>query len=114
MRLSTVAKIGTVAVLALSAAAIHGSWNAHAQAGINAPGTPPLGFDMWCQEIELLPPARCDERRTTDVKSYEQYRSTVERFQQERDARARREKEFTDRLQRDPTATGRTQAGSPR
>jgi hypothetical protein len=70
-----------------------------------------LGFSMWCQEIEFLPAVRCDMRRPEDVKSYQQYRATMERFQQERDAQARREKEFTDRLQRDPTATARGGAG---
>ena len=71
-----------------------------------------LGFDMWCLEIELLPEARCDMRKPEDVKTYQQYRSMMERYQQERDARARKEKEFTQRLQRDPTATTRTGTGS--
>ena len=63
-----------------------------------------LGFDMWCLEIAILPQARCETRRGEDLKTYQDYRATLERYQQERDARTRKEREFIDRLQRDPKA----------
>lgn len=50
-----------------------------------------FSFDMWCLETKLYPSQRCDARRSEDVKSYEQYRSDVEKFDAARNTRAERD-----------------------
>jgi len=62
-----------------------------------------MNFDMWCQEQAHLPADRCDKRSAEDEKTFEDYRSKIERYevpylqQQQRDLAVRR-----DVMQSDP------------
>jgi len=62
-----------------------------------------MNFDMWCQEQAHLPAARCDKRSPEDEKTFEDYRTKIERYevpylqQQQRDLAVRR-----DIMQNDP------------
>lgn len=62
-----------------------------------------MNFDMWCQEQAHLPAARCDKRTPEDEKTFEDYRTKIERYevpylqQQQRDLAVRR-----DIMQNDP------------
>ncbi|HEX4370337.1 MAG TPA: hypothetical protein VH019_03235 [Rhizomicrobium sp.] len=62
-----------------------------------------MNFDMWCQEQAHLPADRCDKRSAEDEKTFEDYRSKIERYevpylqQQQRDLAVRR-----DVMQHDP------------
>lgn len=40
-----------------------------------------MNFDMWCQEEQHLPPARCDQRLPQDDADYEAYVATIERYE---------------------------------
>jgi hypothetical protein len=62
-----------------------------------------FSFDMWCLEMKLYPSQRCDARRSEDVKSYEQYRSDVEKFATARNTRGERDKQVQQQLNRDIT-----------
>ena len=54
-----------------------------------------MNFDMWCQEQAHLPADRCDKRSAEDEKTFEDYRSKIERYevpylqQQQRDLAVR-------------------------
>ena len=63
-----------------------------------------LSFDMWCLEMRLYPAARCDARRTDDVKAYEQYRAEVEQFDRQRALRNQRDEDLKRKLNPDPSA----------
>ena len=40
-----------------------------------------MNFDMWCQEQQHLPPARCDKRLPEDDAAFQAYRSTIETYE---------------------------------
>jgi hypothetical protein len=40
-----------------------------------------INFDLWCQETQHLPPARCDKRLPADEAAFEDYRSKVEKYE---------------------------------
>lgn len=40
-----------------------------------------INFDMWCQETQHLPPARCDKRLPADEAAFEDYREKVEKYE---------------------------------
>src|SRR5438067_12177421 len=40
-----------------------------------------MNFDLWCQETQHLPPARCDKRTAEDEATFEAYRSRIERYE---------------------------------
>ena len=40
-----------------------------------------LNFDLWCQETQQLPPARCDKRQPSDEADFESYRTKVEKYE---------------------------------
>jgi hypothetical protein len=40
-----------------------------------------MNFDMWCQEQQHLPPARCDKRLPEDDAAFNAYRSKIERYE---------------------------------
>jgi hypothetical protein len=40
-----------------------------------------MNFDMWCQEEQHLPPARCDTRLPEDDAAFNAYRSKIERYE---------------------------------
>src|SRR5579872_1701395 len=40
-----------------------------------------MNFDLWCQETQHLPPARCDKRTPEDEKTFEAYRAQIERYE---------------------------------
>jgi len=40
-----------------------------------------MNFDMWCQEQQHLPAARCDKRLPEDDAAFNAYRSKIERYE---------------------------------
>jgi hypothetical protein len=42
---------------------------------------PEMNYDLWCQEVQHLPPARCDKRLPDDDKAFNAYRNTVEKYE---------------------------------
>src|SRR4051794_31287292 len=40
-----------------------------------------MNFDMWCQEEQHLPAARCDKRLPEDDAAFSAYRSKIERYE---------------------------------
>lgn len=40
-----------------------------------------MNFDMWCQEQQHLPAARCDKRLPEDDTAFNTYRSKIERYE---------------------------------
>jgi len=40
-----------------------------------------MNFDMWCQEEQHLPPARCDKRLPQDDADFNAYRAKIERYE---------------------------------
>jgi hypothetical protein len=40
-----------------------------------------MNFDMWCQEQQHLPPARCDKRLPEDDAAFQAYRSNIENYE---------------------------------
>jgi hypothetical protein len=40
-----------------------------------------MNFDMWCQEEQHLPPARCDKRLPEDDADFNAYRAKIERYE---------------------------------
>ena len=54
--------------------------NAAAQTGQNY-DVKTMNFDMWCQEQAHLPADRCDKRSPEDEKTFEEYRTKIERYE---------------------------------
>jgi len=40
-----------------------------------------MNFDMWCQEEQHLPPARCDKRLPDDDAAFQAYRNKIETYE---------------------------------
>src|ERR1700679_2251543 len=40
-----------------------------------------INFDMWCQETQHLPPARCDKRLPQDDADFEAFLKTYEKYE---------------------------------
>lgn len=40
-----------------------------------------MNFDMWCQEEQHLPPARCDKRLPDDDAAFQAYRAKIEAYE---------------------------------
>lgn len=40
-----------------------------------------MNFDLWCQEQAHLPVARCDKRTPEDEKTFQAYRTQIERYE---------------------------------
>jgi hypothetical protein len=40
-----------------------------------------MNFDMWCQEEQHLPPARCDKRLPEDDAAFQAYRNHIENYE---------------------------------
>lgn len=40
-----------------------------------------MNFDLWCQEQQGLPPARCDNHTPEDETAFEAYRAKIERYE---------------------------------
>ena len=53
---------------------------AFAQTGSNY-NVKTMNFDLWCQETQHLPPARCDKRTPEDEAIFEAYRSKIEKYE---------------------------------
>ena len=41
----------------------------------------PQSFDLWCQETQHLPPARCDKRLPADDQAYQTYVNQNENYE---------------------------------
>lgn len=66
-------------------------------------GADAMSFEMWCQEMQSYPAARCKARNAEDVKDYERYRTAVEQYQKTRTEQQRRDQQIQDTLNRAPT-----------
>jgi hypothetical protein len=53
---------------------------AHAQ-GDNPYAINEMNIDMWCQEEQHLPPARCDKRLPEDDAAFQVYRNNIENYE---------------------------------
>src|SRR5581483_5184175 len=40
-----------------------------------------IHFDMWCQEQQLRPPARCDKRLPVDEAAYQAYVDKIQQYE---------------------------------
>jgi hypothetical protein len=40
-----------------------------------------MNFDMWCQEQQHLPPARCDKRLPEDDAAFQAYTNKIENYE---------------------------------
>jgi hypothetical protein len=40
-----------------------------------------MNFDMWCQEQQHLPPARCDKRLPQDDAAFQAYSNKIENYE---------------------------------
>jgi len=40
-----------------------------------------MNFDLWCQEQAHLPATRCDKRTPEDEKTFQAYRTQIERYE---------------------------------
>ena len=71
----------------------------------------PMNFDLWCQEHEHLPPARCDKRLPQDDAAFQAYANKMEGYETQQlnsDAQQRRLDQAINRS--DPSANP---AGTP-
>jgi hypothetical protein len=71
----------------------------------------PMNFDLWCQEHEHLPPARCDKRLPQDDAAFQAYSNKIEGYETQQlnqDAKDRRVDQTI--LRSDPSANP---AGTP-
>jgi len=80
-----------------------GAGSALAQQGAESLKLQPMNFDMWCQETEQLPAARCDQRIPADDVTFSSFTNKIETYEM-RSLRAReRERQInTDFLHYDP------------
>jgi hypothetical protein len=63
----------------------------------------PLNFDMWCQETEQLPAARCDRRIPADDAGFSTFTSKIETYEMRSLRDRAREREISrDILHYDP------------
>ena len=58
-------------------------------------------FSMWCLEMEMLPAARCNERRPEDWTAYQAYVSRTQHYEQQILEEERRQAEALERLDRE-------------
>jgi hypothetical protein len=70
-----------------------------------------MNFDLWCQEQQHLPPARCDKRLPEDDAAFQAYVNQIETYEtRELNAQARERRLDRTILNYDPTANT---AGTP-
>ena len=72
-----------------------------------------MSFELWCQETQRYPAARCEARSPDDVKAFEEYRAAVERYEIQYQRQREQNRAAQERLNRDPTATTRTLQDAP-
>ncbi|HEY5338425.1 MAG TPA: hypothetical protein VIJ85_09495 [Rhizomicrobium sp.] len=70
-----------MSVLAIAAVVLIGSRAEAQQSGGGPLPLQDMNFDMWCQEHENLPPARCDQRLPADDAKFEAYRKKIEDYE---------------------------------
>ena len=69
-------------VLGLTAALIVlGAAQAGAQQGLRPFRLGEMNFDVWCQETQHLPPARCDQRLPEDDAAFQAYANKIENYE---------------------------------
>lgn len=73
----------------------------------------PMNFDLWCQENQHLPPARCDKRLPQDDAAFQAYVNTVERYETQQLNQAAQERRLERLLKRSPVDNSRQPAPSP-
>ena len=75
------AQMNTVRILSIAAAtAAFFVSPAFAQGGRNY-DVKTMNFDLWCQEQAHLPAARCHTRTPEDEKTFQAYRTQIERYE---------------------------------
>ncbi len=57
------------------------AWGLEAEAQTTHLNLHEMNFDMWCQEHQNLPPARCDKRLPADDAAFQNYVDTIERYE---------------------------------
>jgi len=71
----------------------------------------PMNFDLWCQEHEHLPPARCDKRLPQDDAAFQAYSNKMEGYETQQLNQTARDRRLDNTLLRsDPSANP---AGTP-
>lgn len=94
------------------------AWNGNASAQAPTATQPyyevqEMNFDMWCQEQQHLPPARCDKRLPQDDAAFQAYVNTVERYETQQLNQAAQERRLERLLKRSPVDNSRQPAPSP-
>jgi hypothetical protein len=82
-----------LATLAFGIAILTASGGADAQQHSWRNQLQPMNFDMWCQEQQHLPPARCDKRLPQDDAAFQAYANKIEGYETQQlnqDAKDRR------------------------
>ena len=93
----------------ISAIVISGISAAHAQQ--SPMKYQPMSFDMWCQEQQHLPQARCDKRLPEDDAAFQDYVNGIEDYEtQQLNSQAREHRLNQTILNHDPSANP---AGTP-
>jgi len=65
----------------VAALIVLGSAPAGAQQGPRPFRLQEMNFDVWCQETQHLPPARCDRRLPEDDAAFQAYANTIENYE---------------------------------
>ena len=68
-------------------------------------GVKNMTFDLWCQDTQRYPTARCEARRPADVKAFESYRSAIERYEVDHLKQVQRDRDQRAITNRDPLST---------
>jgi hypothetical protein len=72
--------VRTIAIIAAAFAAALGAAQVSAQNDRPYP-LHEMNFDMWCQEQQHLPPARCDKRLPQDDAAFQAYTNKIENYE---------------------------------
>jgi hypothetical protein len=72
-----------------------------------------MNFDMWCQEHEHLPPARCDKRLPKDDAAFQAYVNLIENYETQKLNNEAKERHIDRMLETNP-ASAPPQPPAPR
>jgi hypothetical protein len=72
-----------------------------------------ISFERWCQEVQRYPIERCDARQPEDVRTFDAYRTIVERYETDFLKQRERERSVQESINRDPGATVRGLESAP-
>jgi hypothetical protein len=66
-----------------------------------------MSFELWCQDTQHYPPARCQARRPEDVGAFESYRRLIERYELDYLKRVQKDLEEYGSVEQQPLMEGR-------